>query len=439
MIATFNGDLGSNVKKLAVAVLISLGLTGLPATEAAEAKTFKSCVELQKVYKSGVSRSKTTGNKGAGPIDSPRVNAAIYNANKKLDKDKDGIVCEVVKKTTSQSPSPAPEVDATEQAKANCPGADISLNQNLKAICEVSNQSVAKLSAQVFTDRLKVKGPVSAKLTLDLTNSIEKERSEFESQIRQALEFFGEDFKSDNVYVSLFSKNEVDIAQAKFEKIAPPNLKLVQWDMVRNSGDLGCGGQAVAKLDPRDNKVKYYFVFCVDLTRNPVSYYGTFMAHELYHLVQKSNYKTFFYDNPKTSLPHWLAEGSATLMGQINQTGNYKNMYKNMWTNFPGFQETMLSGDPVKVTDYYKSLEPENIGAPGVSAKSYAYGGLASEVLLASFGYEKLREFTNRFATEPNIQESFRATYGFELADFYLRMTSYLKWWSSTGQYRQSY
>lgn len=74
-----------------------LGLTSI-STGVAEAKekavTYKNCSELNKVYKGGVARSSAVKNKGGKTKYKPFVSQAIYDANKKSDRDKDSIACE---------------------------------------------------------------------------------------------------------------------------------------------------------------------------------------------------------------------------------------------------------------------------------------------------------------------------------------------------------
>jgi len=81
------------VKRLLV-VTISLGLTlGLiPASQAA-AKVFKNCTDLNKVYQGGVALPGAI-NSGGATKKEPKYDKALYNANKKSDRDKDGIACE---------------------------------------------------------------------------------------------------------------------------------------------------------------------------------------------------------------------------------------------------------------------------------------------------------------------------------------------------------
>ena len=71
-----------------------------PATAAAKAKTYKNCTELNKTYKHGVRKSSSikdvvrSNGKTKKKASKAKVSKALYNANKKLDRDKDGIACE---------------------------------------------------------------------------------------------------------------------------------------------------------------------------------------------------------------------------------------------------------------------------------------------------------------------------------------------------------
>ena len=78
---------------LACLAAATLTISAAPAAEAAP-KTFKNCTALNKVYKHGVgkpgARDKTSGT----PVTNFKRSAALYKANKKSDRDKDGIACE---------------------------------------------------------------------------------------------------------------------------------------------------------------------------------------------------------------------------------------------------------------------------------------------------------------------------------------------------------
>lgn len=75
--------------------LLALGILFSPNIHVeAKAKEFKNCTEMNKVYKGGVAISKSTKNKGGKTKYTPFVSKELYNANKKSDRDNDGIACE---------------------------------------------------------------------------------------------------------------------------------------------------------------------------------------------------------------------------------------------------------------------------------------------------------------------------------------------------------
>lgn len=84
---------GAAVCSIALA-LTTLSLGALPAE--AKAKTYKNCTALNKDYRHGVgkpgARDKVSGK--TKPVTNFKKSTALYNANKKSDRDKDGIACE---------------------------------------------------------------------------------------------------------------------------------------------------------------------------------------------------------------------------------------------------------------------------------------------------------------------------------------------------------
>ena len=80
--------------KRVVTLIISLGLaiSATPSSQAA-AKVFKNCTELNKVYPGGVALPGAI-NSGGMTKKEPKYDKALYTANKKSDRDGDGIACE---------------------------------------------------------------------------------------------------------------------------------------------------------------------------------------------------------------------------------------------------------------------------------------------------------------------------------------------------------
>ncbi len=78
--------------KMTLAVVVTALL--LPTTAAqASAKVFKNCTELNKVYPGGVALPGAVNTGGMTQL-TPKFNKKLYVANKKSDRDKDGIACE---------------------------------------------------------------------------------------------------------------------------------------------------------------------------------------------------------------------------------------------------------------------------------------------------------------------------------------------------------
>ena len=77
-----------------VIILLSVALTTTFTTHSnAAAKKFKNCTELNKVYPGGVALPGAV-NKGGATKKTPKYDKALYTANKKSDRDGDGIACE---------------------------------------------------------------------------------------------------------------------------------------------------------------------------------------------------------------------------------------------------------------------------------------------------------------------------------------------------------
>jgi hypothetical protein len=82
---------------LLLGAILTTSLVGIDNSAQAAIKSYKSCAELNKTFKYGVANSAKFVNRGAGPISKPTVSVATFKKNQKLDKDKDGIICEVIK------------------------------------------------------------------------------------------------------------------------------------------------------------------------------------------------------------------------------------------------------------------------------------------------------------------------------------------------------
>ena len=80
------------MKVLFASLVIILASSNMGTSQAA-VKVFKNCTELNKVYPGGVALPGAV-NSGGVTKREPKYDKALYNANKKSDRDKDGIACE---------------------------------------------------------------------------------------------------------------------------------------------------------------------------------------------------------------------------------------------------------------------------------------------------------------------------------------------------------
>jgi hypothetical protein len=77
---------------ITIFVCVGITISATPSSQAAP-KVFKNCTELNRVYPGGVALPGAT-NSGGITKNEPKYSKALYNANKKSDRDKDGIACE---------------------------------------------------------------------------------------------------------------------------------------------------------------------------------------------------------------------------------------------------------------------------------------------------------------------------------------------------------
>ena len=80
----------------ASAAIVPPSAIAQPATPTAAARVFANCTALNKVYPHGVGRkgAKDRVSGSSKPVTNFAVSTAIYNANTKSDRDKDGVACE---------------------------------------------------------------------------------------------------------------------------------------------------------------------------------------------------------------------------------------------------------------------------------------------------------------------------------------------------------
>jgi hypothetical protein len=79
-------------KVMALLAITAVTFSAIPSSQGA-AKVFKNCTELNKIYPGGIALPGAINAGGVTKM-TPHYDKALYLANKKSDRDKDGIVCE---------------------------------------------------------------------------------------------------------------------------------------------------------------------------------------------------------------------------------------------------------------------------------------------------------------------------------------------------------
>ncbi|TCJ00405.1 excalibur calcium-binding domain-containing protein [Aeromicrobium sp. IC_218] len=80
---------------LVLSAVVGAALAVGPATTAdAGPRVFKNCTEMHKTYKHGVGKPGARDRTSGTPVTTFKRSKKIYTANRKSDRDKDGIACE---------------------------------------------------------------------------------------------------------------------------------------------------------------------------------------------------------------------------------------------------------------------------------------------------------------------------------------------------------
>ena len=73
----------------------------------------------------------------------------------------------------------------------------------------------------------------------------------------------------------------------------------------------------------------------------------------------------------------------------------------------------------------FKSLE-STVNSQNESSISYFVGSLATEVLIALYGFEKFIEFSKSFENSRGLSANFESIYGVSLETFYTKLAPYI-------------
>ena len=149
--------------------------------------------------------------------------------------------------------------------------------------------------------------------------------------------------------------------------------------------------------------------------------------HEYTHLFQNS-----FGGQNAFTLP-WYTEGSASYFGwtlgfypKDSQLQERKSWLKTLFQNMPSqYRIDFSSKDITKFKKIMVYLE-DAVNNNEIASTSYWVGGLATEVLIALYGFDKYVELTKNMQTSRDISSLLKQTYGFTADYFYEKLAPYV-------------
>jgi len=148
--------------------------------------------------------------------------------------------------------------------------------------------------------------------------------------------------------------------------------------------------------------------------------------HEYTHLFQLN------YGGSNGFRIPWYLEGSASYFGWTLGFYAYnpdyterQNWLKSIYFNMNNeTKDDFKSKDIQKFKNRMKTLTPSSDHS--VANTSYWVGGLATEVLIALYGFDKFVEFTKNIQTNPDMSSLLKQTYGFDENYFYEKLAPYV-------------
>lgn len=405
-----------------MALTVAVATAGLSAP--ANSKPFNTCTELKKAYKFGVAQSIPLKNKGAGPIETPRLNRSVYLANKKLDFDKDGIACEVLRKTKKiPIPSEAPsEPDPLASLEP------ISLNNLDPQRTWVEASAKVRAAVKAFdSSTLGIRYVLAPSVSPDLAA---REKLGVDRIAGLWSDYF---LPKSNVRFIYVSPGDAGFANQLTEQEQIGSMFPAGSSLRTKIENNRCAFASAAII-----RGFYTNVQCLNPDTKGLESTQT-GPHEYTHFVQYHSAMM------PTSAACWVTEGMATFYGMsvgwwdedprgMTRGSFFKNFayaYKSPAPGSSGYASLsalLRSGDPIEFAKVMRQLEPIDCGdstGPTTVQIGYLLGGMAFEALVAAKGHEAVVKYLHDFAETKNWRTSFDNAFGLSVEEFYLKLAPY--------------
>lgn len=367
--------MSNSVRAISAAVLaLAISFVGLYPSHA-QPKQFKSCSALIKVYKGGITKHAQLVFESAELQIQPKYKSGIYKVNRKLDFDRDGIVCE-------------------------------------KTVVDEAHREIKvalQKSSEVDESLLVVRsGP-----SLSSADLFEVRKS-----VLVSLSLFSKIFPVQAVNATWFTAKDVgwvDSAVAEaggFPRNYSSNLR--NFATQCNMGNAGVG----------DNGP--YINQCLGPSGAPAHHNSETAAHEYFHTLQYSSMGG-------QRLPFWFLEGGATFIGlhvgghSFGDFATARNLTLGRYASRGLDQmakEAVSKSDLSAIVNRLVALENPN-PEQGIRQSAYVFGMLLTEKLVADNGFTQWSTFLTALEAK-GFERAFSETYKLSVRDYYLESAPYI-------------
>ena len=295
--------------------------------------------------------------------------------------------------------------------------AEVEITEALESLCGLANSEIPKTAhAALVAKASKATREREVKVNMFLSPALESERERFEKEAQEAIDFHGEDFGGSEIQVLMFTPDDDTWARQTWNEVSRGSIgNIVTIDNM-------FGGQSLTRQHA--GELRYYFTFVFDSAERSKGS-SEAITHEFTHLVQQSYAKSFYYGWPQGNLPSWVNEGAATFVSTAPVSLSEANQILFLRGLRPEIVEPIKSGGVDRIIQYYHELDTM-VNTPDGAWKSYFFGGLASELITATYGYDKLAEFQRTFADSANTSANFEKVFGFSIEIFYESAAEYV-------------
>ncbi len=382
--------------KRLLAIVVAISFLAVPTASLGAPTAYKNCAALNQAFPNGVAQTAKFKNLGKGPIATPKVDAKVYLANKKLDVDKDGIACEKIKPASGNAAGTNPNTP-TDVGFAN-------IDKNAWKVAQAAVLSAVAAGSNTVAISYQV-GPALIPTRLETRKSA----------LENAAKLWSRWFSPISVEAIYWSENDAVWAEEKLLKGWNYRTNLQQ---IAN-GERGNCGSAGANGDPRI--VSFHECVGTNLENVPSSVQTT--PHEYTHLFQNQHGGCALYD--------WYCEGGAayfgSTIGNTNDTDGAKRLAQlRTWSwNLGANRALVAAGDKATVIRLLKEWQGGSHTRDAI-AGSYFLGNLATEVLVAAKGVETWANFTVAMSKSKDFEANFKSHYGIGLAEFYEVVANYV-------------